>query len=256
MLQRRRFIQGVGATGLAPLAVVLANPELAAAAAATLEPVQTTTKHGPVRAALARPAESRAPAVLLIHEWWGLNDQIKSVAADFAAQGYLGLAIDLYGGEVATTPDRAQALTKTVDQAVATDTLVTWARWLKSNPASTGKLGVIGWCFGGGWSLALSLAEPVDATVIYYGRCTQSATELKALKGPVLGHFGTQDKFITVAMVEGFKAALTEADKPAEIYFYDANHAFANPTGANYDQKDAALAWQRTTAFLAKQLKG
>ncbi len=256
MLQRRRFIQGVGATGLAPLAVVHANPKLAAAAAATLESVQTTTKHGTVRAALARPAESPAPAVLLIHEWWGLNDQIKSVAADFAAQGYLGLAVDLYGGQVATTPDRAQALTKTVDQAVATDTLVTWARWLKSNPASTSKLGVIGWCFGGGWSLALSLAEPVDATVIYYGRCTQPAAELKALKGPVLGHFGTQDKFITVAMVEGFKNALAEADKPAEIYFYDANHAFANPTGANYDQKDAALAWQRTTAFLDKQLKG
>ena len=89
MLQRRRFIQGVGATGLAPLAVVLADPELAAAAAATLETVETETPHGTVRAALARPAASPAPAVLLIHEWWGLNDHIKSVAADFAAQGYL-----------------------------------------------------------------------------------------------------------------------------------------------------------------------
>ena len=256
MLQRRRFIQGVGATGLAPLAVVLANPELAAAAAATLETVQTETPHGTVRAALARPAERPAPAVLLIHEWWGLNDQIKSVAADFAAQGYLGLAIDLYDGQVATTPDQAQALTRTIDPKVATDTLVTWARWLKGNPDSTGRLGVIGWCFGGGWSLALSLAEPVDATVIYYGRCTQSAAELAALKGPVLGHFGTQDKFITVAMVEGFKKALAEAGKPAEIYFYDANHAFANPTGASYDQADAALAWSRTTAFLTKNLKG
>ena len=94
MLQRRRFIQGAGAAGLTPLAVILANPELAAQVAAELEEVTIEGAHGPITAALAKPeAEATpAPAILLIHEWWGLNDQIKSVAADLARQGYLALA--------------------------------------------------------------------------------------------------------------------------------------------------------------------
>ncbi len=257
MWQRRDFIRSVGATGLAaPLAVILADPKLAAAVAAGLEPVEIETAHGRVRAALARPEATPAPGIVLIHEWWGLNDQIKSVAADFARQGYLALAIDLYGGEVATDRERARELAGGVDPEVATDVLVAWAEWLKDHPDCTGRIGVVGWCFGGGWSLNLSLATPVDATVIYYGRVGKSAEELKALHGPVLGHFATQDRFITVDMVKGFEQALAAADKPAEIHFYDADHAFANPTGARYDADDAALAWERTIAFFDRHLKG
>ncbi len=252
MLQRRRFIQ---ATGLAPLAVVLANPRLAAQVAAGLEEVTIEGAHGPITAALAKPEEAPAPAVLLIHEWWGLNDQIKSVAAEFANRGYLALAVDLFKGEVATAPQQAQALTQNVDPEVASDTLVSWARWLKNRPDATGRLGVVGWCFGGGWALDLSLEIPVDATVIYYGRVDRPADELASLEGPVLGHFATQDQFITTDMVEGFEQALQEAGKEAEIHFYDADHAFANPTQARYDEEDAAAAWQRTLEFFDRHLR-
>ena len=129
--------------------------------------------------------------------------------------------------------------------------------FLRHHKDSNGKVGTIGWCFGGGWSLDASIAEPVDATVIYYGRVTRQANELQTLQGPVLGHFATEDKFINAAMVGGFESEMAKAGKSSklEIHWYTANHAFANPTGARYDAEDAAIAWARTTAFFEKELK-
>ncbi|MCB1489619.1 MAG: dienelactone hydrolase family protein, partial [Bauldia sp.] len=114
----------------------------------------------------------------------------------------------------------------------------------------------IGWCFGGGWSLNASLATPVDATVIYYGNVAKTADELKALKGPVLGNFGTEDQNIDAEMVAGFEAAMKEAGKAGEltVNWYTADHGFANPTSARYDAEDTALAWDRTLAFLKANL--
>ncbi|SMF63421.1 carboxymethylenebutenolidase [Tistlia consotensis] len=256
--RRRRLLGTLAALPLVPsLAAVLADPELAAAAAAGTETVTLTTEGGrKVSAALAVPARTPAPAVLLVHEWWGLNDQIKSMAAECAREGYLALAVDLYGGRVADTAEGAQALMGAVDAAAATDTLKSWIDWLRREPRSTGKVGTIGWCFGGGWSLNASLAAPVEATVIYYGRVDKTAAQLAPLKGPVLGHFATRDNWINHAMVAGFEKAMDEAGKSYTDYWYDADHAFANPTGARYDKADAAEAWERTRAFLAKQLKG
>ena len=235
---------------------MLADPRLAAAAAMGLEEVSVDLPGGgSAKAALAMPETTPAPAVLLIHEWWGLNDQIKAVAADFAKQGYIALAVDLYGGEVANTPEEAKALMGAVDGGAATATLVAWSDWLKSHEKSTGKLGTVGWCFGGGWSLNAALAAPVDATVVYYGRVTKSAEELEGLEGPVLGHFATEDKWINEEMVGGFEEAMDAAGKSYTVHWYEADHAFANPTGARYDEADAKLAWERTTAFLAEQLK-
>ena len=245
-------------TGLAslPLAAVLADPRLAAAAASGLEEVSIELPSGgSVTASLAMPETTPAPTVLLIHEWWGLNDQIKAVAADFAKQGYIALAVDLYGGEVATTPEGAKALMGAVDGAKATETLVAWGEWLKSHDKGTGKLGTVGWCFGGGWSLNASLATPVDATVVYYGRVNKSAAELESLEGPVLGHFATQDGWINEEMVSGFTAAMDAAGKSYTVHWYEADHAFANPSGGRYDAADAKLAWERTTAFFEEQLK-
>lgn len=245
-------------TGLAslPLAAVLADSRLAAAAAGGLEEVSVELPSGGlVSASLALPETTPAPTVLLIHEWWGLNDQIKAVAADFAKQGYVALAADLYGGEVASTPDGAKALMGAVDPGKATETLVAWAEWLKAHEASSGKLGTVGWCFGGGWSLNASLATPVDATVVYYGRVNHSAAELASLQGPVLGHFATQDGWINEEMVNGFTAAMDQAGKSYTVHWYEADHAFANPSGGRYDEADAKLAWERTTAFFDEQLK-
>jgi len=244
-------------TGLAglPLAAVLADPRLAAAAAEGLEEVTMTIPSGKtVRAALAVPAATPAPAVMLIHEWWGLNDQIKAVAAEFANQGFLGLAVDLYDGKVATTPDDAQAYMNGVDPAIATEALVGWIGWLKADSRSTGKVGTVGWCFGGGWSLNASIAAPVDATVVYYGRVDRSAEDLAKLQGPVLGHFAEQDQWINHDMVAGFEKNMQLAGKALEVHWYDANHAFANPTGDNYRKPEAELAWTRTVEFLKKTL--
>lgn len=237
------------------LAAVLANPDAARAAASSLETVEITTESGlAVSAAWGAPQIAPAASVLLIHEWWGLNDSIKAVAADFVAQGYGALAIDLYGGKVADDPDDAGAYMNQVNDADATETLASWIDWLRARDDTTDAVGTVGWCFGGGWSLNASMARSVDATIVYYGNVDRTAEQLSALQGPVLGHFATRDQWINEAMVDGFTGAMMAAEKHATTFWYDADHAFANPTSARYDEADAALAWQRTTAFLDENL--
>jgi carboxymethylenebutenolidase len=238
-----------------PLAAILASPDLARAAAEALQAVEITTSAGrAVKAALAVPQAVPAPGVILIHEWWGLNDQIKAVASELAREGMLALAIDLYDGRSADSREEAGRLMQAIDPAVATDVCVSWARWLKTHPQGTGKVATVGWCFGGGWSLNTSIAEPVDATVIYYGRVDRPADQLARLKGPVQGHFATRDTFINGAMVDGFTAAMDQVGKSYSVYWYDADHAFANPSQARYDAEDAKLAWTRTLEFFRKNL--
>ncbi len=251
-LARRQVLTSLA--GL-PLAAVLADPRLAAAAAAGLETVAITTKGGKtVNAALALPASTPAAAVLLVHEWWGLNDQIKSVAAELAKEGYVALAVDLYDGKVADTREDAKSYMQQVDAAAATDTLVSWVAWLRGHEKAGGKIAAIGWCFGGGWSLNASIAAPVEATVVYYGRVNREAADLANLKGPVLGHYATEDQWINKDMVGMFEAEMAKAGKSAESHWYEAQHAFANPSGGRYDEADAKLAWQRTLAFFKANL--
>ncbi|HBR98488.1 MAG TPA: dienelactone hydrolase [Gammaproteobacteria bacterium] len=252
--ERRLFLKGLACL---PLATVLAHADLAQAAAGQLQTVSVQIDDNEtLSAALALPDRDNAPAVLLIHEWWGLNDQIKAVAAELANLGYIALAVDLYGGEVANTPEGAMSLMKAVNADKASQALSRWIAWLQSHEKASGKVATMGWCFGGGWSLAASVATPVDATIIYYGRVDQSADALKNLNGPVLAHFARLDKHINAQMVSGFEAAMRTAEKhnSLTLHWYDADHAFANPTGARYDAEDAASAWQRTTQFLEKHL--
>ena len=255
-LARRHVVTSLASL---PLAAILADPRLARAAAAGLQEVELTTKGGKaVKAALALPASTPAPTLLLIHEWWGLNDQIKAVAGELAAQGYVALAVDLYDGKVAGpgARDQARSYMQGVVDAEASDTLVSWADWLKGHEKATGKIGTVGWCFGGGWSLNAGIATPVDATVVYYGRVNRTAEDLKSLKGPVLGHFATQDQWINKEMVDGFEAAMKAVGKTVTSHWYEADHAFANPTSARYDEADAKLAWERTLAFFTANLQG
>src|SRR5262245_49147694 len=249
---RRQVV--VGLAGLSP-ATLLADPARVARAAASLQTVTTTTPSArSVSAALALPDTKPAAAVMLVHEWWGLNDQIKSVASEIAKQGYLGLAVDLYGGKSASTPEDAEKLMKAVVPAEAGETMSSWVDWLFKNPDCNGKVASIGWCFGGGMALQAALDRPLDAAVVYYGNVARSADELKALKGPVLGQFANEDQWINPKMVDGFEAAMKQAGKKLEDYRYDANHAFANPTGDHYDAADARAAWDRTIAFLKTTL--
>ncbi len=255
---RRTVLKGLGALGGAgSLSTILATPALAEAVAETLETVTLTTQAGQlVTASLATPQDTKlpAPAIILFHEWWGLNDNIRTMAAELAAHGYLALAVDLYKGAFATTPGQAQGLMSDLNEEDAGDTATSWINWLKTDARSTGKTATLGWCFGGGWSLNASLLTPVDATIIYYGRVNKTADELAALKGPVLGQFGRQDKFINEEMVSGFEAEMTKAGKDFTTHWYSADHAFANPTSARYDEPDASLAWSRTLAFLEEHI--
>ncbi len=251
-IARRQIILGMA--GL-PLAMVLGDRRLSAAATQTLQNVTLNSDGGrEVHAALAVPAQTPAPAVMLVHEWWGLNDQIKSVAAELARQGYLALAIDLYRGGVASDADAARKLMGGVEAVAATYTVGSWLRWLKRHAQANGKAATIGWCFGGGWSLDAALADPVDATIVYYGNVKRSAADLAALRGPVLGHFAERDRWIDHAMVSAFESAMEQAGKAYTSHWYEADHAFANPTSARYDDGDAAQAWRRSLDFLRQHL--
>lgn len=254
-IERRQFIKGMLAL---PLAVVLADPVLAQIAGARAQARSLKLGSGrEVSAYLALPEGSGpAPAVVLIHEWWGLNDSIKAVANELAERGFMALAVDLYAGGVADTREQAMALKNAVDDAVATETLVGWVQWLRNHERNNGKVGTLGWCFGGGWSLDTALATPVDACVIYYGNVSRTSEQLGRLQAPVMGHFGTLDKSIDAAMVGEFERTMASAGRhDLQVHWYVADHAFANPTGARYDEEDAALAWSRSLAFLYRHLQ-
>ena len=251
MVDRRSALKAIGSV---PIAVASAGAVTPVMATENNVEAELWMSEGSVSGYFLEPETSPAGAVILIHEWWGLNDQIRNVVPRFAEAGYLSLAVDLYGGKVAKNPDRARALMGDVHPDIATETLTTWVDWLREHPKSNGKVGTVGWCFGGGWSLNASIATPVDATVIYYGRCAKGADEVKSLKGPVMGHFATRDEWINKAMVSGFEKAMDAAGKTYTNFWYKANHGFANPTTSNHDAEDAMLAWSRTLEFFQEHL--
>lgn len=214
----------------------------------------------PLRGYLARPAsaEGPLPAVLVIHEWWGLNDNVRMMARRLAGEGYAALAVDLYGGRVAEDPQRARELMMGVmeNREAGVRNLREAAEFLEERGAP--RLGVIGWCFGGGWSLqsALFMPEEVDAAVMYYGQPVTARAELARLEAPLLGLFGEADRGIPVAQVREMESVLKELGKEAEIHVYPgAGHAFANPSGQAYRPESARDAWERTVAFLGRHLK-
>jgi carboxymethylenebutenolidase len=215
----------------------------------------------PVHGYLAAPkqAKGKLPGLIVIHEWWGLNDNIRSMTRRLAGEGYQALAVDLYGGATADSPDQATKLMNGVlaDMAPAAANLKQAVAYLKGKGAT--KIGVIGWCFGGGWSLQTPLLAPdeINATVIYYGRLESDPAKLAALKSPVIGFFGAADNSIPPASVHAFEDALKKQGKSVEVHVYDgAGHAFANSSGGNYRPEAAKDAWRRTTDFLAKYLQG
>jgi carboxymethylenebutenolidase len=194
------------------------------------------------------------PAIIVIHEWWGLNANIKHWADRLASAGWAALAVDLYSGVVATDRDTAMAAMKSVDDTKAAAVIRAGIDFMSADPRiKATKKAVIGWCFGGGWSLQAALANPdLDGAIIYYGQLETDPAKLGAIKAKVLGVFGTRDKGIPPAKVAAFEEALKTAGVPAEIHSYDAEHAFANPSNPVYDEKSAADAWTHVLAFLDK----
>ncbi len=199
------------------------------------------------------------PALIVIHEWWGLNDWVKDQASKLADQGYESLAIDLYRGKVATTPDMAHEIMRGVPEDRAKRDLHAAMEFLKSQPnVRKDRIGSIGWCMGGGYALDVALQEPdLAATVINYGRLATDKDALGRIHASILGLFGGQDQGIPAADVRKFGQVLDELGKKIDIKIYDdAGHAFENPNNkTGYRADDAADAWQRTVEFLAAALK-
>lgn len=206
---------------------------------------------------LAEPKkEGNYPGVIMIHEWWGLNNNIKEMAKLLAKEGYVVLAVDLYDGEVASESNSARELATGVrnNPKKAVLEMKNAIEYLKDKGVV--KIGSMGWCFGGGQSLQLSLNEILDATVIYYGTLIDEKDELKNINWPVLGIFGEEDTSIPVSSVKDFELALNELNIENEIYIYpNVGHAFANPSGNNYAAKETIDAWEKTVAFFNKNLK-
>jgi len=206
-------------------------------------------------------ANNTFPAVVMIHENKGLNDNIKNMANLLAKEGYIILAVDMFNGEVTTDQKRASELTQAIrdNPAVAISNLKSAVTYLSSlanvNPD---KIASLGWCFGGQQSLQLALnseENPLSATVIYYGRLVTEPETLSTIQWPVLGIFGDQDKSISVDSVKQFEEALNTNGIKNEIYIYEGvGHAFANPSGENYAPQETQDAWEKTLSFLKKYL--
>jgi carboxymethylenebutenolidase len=209
--------------------------------------------------AMPRDAAEPLPGVIVIHEWWGLNDNIKAATRRLAGEGYVALAVDLYDGKTATTPEDAQALmTGVVGEPDAARANLRQAYEYLEKYAFAPRIGSLGWCLGGGWSLqtALLLPDQLDAMVMYYGQFVDADSELDTLEMPLLGHFGALDESIPVREVQDFRDRLRGLGKDARILIYSgANHAFANPSGGNYHEKAATDSWRETLAFLDQHLK-
>lgn len=199
------------------------------------------------------------PAIIAVHEWWGLNDWIKEQSSKLADQGYVVLAIDLYRGKVATTPDEAHEIMRGVPEDRASRDLAAAFDYISSQPnVKKDRIGAIGWCMGGGYALDVALMEPnLAADVINYGHLATDPNEIKKINTPILGFFGAQDRGITPDDVKSFQQAMNAQGKKIDVTIYpDAGHAFENPNNKDgYRPNDAQDAWNKTVAFLESTLK-
>lgn len=210
---------------------------------------------------LATPAAGKGPGVLVIQEWWGLDDWVKDQARALAKEGYVALAPDLYRGKVTSDPTVAHQLMSGLPPDQAMRDLKGAYVYLQSRPdVNKDRIGAIGWCMGGRYALALATEEPgLDAAVAYYGAPPTDEAAIAHIQAPVLGNFGAEDKGPSPEQVKAFAEVMKKAGKSADLKVYDgAGHAFANVNNPwkGYREEQAKDAWARTTAFFAKHLKG
>jgi carboxymethylenebutenolidase len=209
---------------------------------------------GTTKGYLALAGEGR-PAVVVIQEWWGLNDQICGVADRFARAGWNALAPDLYKGRLTTTPDEANHLMEGLNFPDATHQDLRGAtRHLKGG---SGKVAVMGFCMGGALTVAGAVHIPeADAAVCFYGIPPKDFADPAKIRIPFQGHFANRDDWCTPAAVNALETAMKGAGAHPEIYRYDAAHAFFNERSAAYDVNCANQAWERMSAFLKSATGG
>ena len=206
---------------------------------------------------LAKPIEiGEYPAIVMIHEWWGLNDNIKEMAEKLASHGYIVLAVDLYNNQVGTTSEEARKLVTSYDGEEGIKNMAAAVSYLKTTESAE-MVGSIGWCFGGGQSLSLALNnEDLDATVMYYGQVTAETEKLSQMSTPILGIFAEEDRGIPVDSVQEFDMQLDSLGIENEIIIYPGvDHAFANPSGDRYAPEESKDAWNKTLEFFNFNLK-
>ena len=201
------------------------------------------------------------PAVIVIHEWWGLDGWVKEQARALGKEGYVALAVDLYRGKVTDKQEEAHQLMSGLPPDRAMRDLKAAFNFLASRPdVREDRIGAIGWCMGGRYALALATEEPrLAAVVAYYGAPPTDAAAIAKIKAPMLGNYGAEDKGPSPEQVKAFEAALKKAGKTVDIKIYPgAGHAFANPNNpwGGYREAAAKDAWSRTVAFFAKHLRG
>ena len=204
---------------------------------------------------LATPsAGDTAPAVVVIQEWWGLNDQIKGVADRVASAGYRALVPDLYRGKVTLDAAEAKHMMTNLNFAdAATQDIYGAAQYLKQ---SSGKVGVVGFCMGGALTvLGAMYVKDADACSSWYGFPPEQAGDVKTIRVPLQLHFAEKDQSFPPEGARALEAKLKQGNVPFESYWYDAGHAFGNEKGQNYHAQHAARAWERTMEFFAKHLK-
>ena len=207
---------------------------------------------GKTKGYLATAGQGR-PAVVVIQEWWGLNDQICGVADHFARAGYNALAPDLYKGRLTTEPDEANHLMTGLDFADATHQDLRGAS--RHLQAQSGRVAVMGYCMGGALTIAAAVHVPeFSAGVCFYGIPPKAFADPAKIRVPLQGHFANQDDWCTPAAVDDLERTLKAAGVRHEIYRYDAAHAFANERSAAYDVACANQAWERMAAFLGAQI--
>jgi carboxymethylenebutenolidase len=209
---------------------------------------------------LATPTTpGKHPALLVIQEWWGVDNWIRQQTERFARQGYVALAVDLYRGKVATTQEQAHELMRGLPHDRALADLAAGFKYLASRgDVDPSRIGVIGWCMGGGYALDFTVAEPrLAASVINYGHLMVDPKTIASIKPPILGNFGANDMGIPPADVKAFDAALKKAGKSSDIKIYEgAGHAFMNPNNTGgYVKAAADDAWARIDSFLRKSLE-
>ena len=231
------------------------------ALAASPETVSYASGSETVKGLLYAPAGSgKHPAVVVIHEWWGLNDWVKEQAADLSAHGYVALAVDLYRGQTAADPEMAHELMRGLPQDRGVRDLTSAVAYLKTRPdVDATHIGAIGWCMGGGFALQLAIHEPsLKAVSINYGALATDAEDLSKVHAAVVGNFGGLDHGIPAASIDTFAAQLNKQGVPVNVKIYpDAGHAFENPNNkAGYRAEDAADAQRRSLDLFASKLGG
>jgi carboxymethylenebutenolidase len=223
--------------------------------------IEFPTSAGTARGYLTTPAGGSGPATIVLQEWWGLDDHIRSVCDRFAADGFFALAPDLYDGETTTQPSEAEQKMMALSMDSVEAEMCGAAAYLAEQPGVQGSgVGSVGFCLGGGLSVWSAATCPnIAATVSYYYVMPHGKPDFGQISGPVLGHFGTADEFVPVDAAKALEAEMSSAGVDTTFHFTDgAGHAFFNDTNrlGTYDEQAASLSWQRTVEFLRTALTG